>query len=83
MGALIYSIELLTDAIDDYLKNKEVMNGHAIEFAETFGWKIKNRINELMEIIGTTPLDMEYISRIQIQIKRISTEETFSTLVKN
>ena len=83
MGAVIVSIELLKDSIDDYLKLKKQLEGKLKEpfDSETFGWEIKNRLEELTKEIGDFSLKQEYISEINSLIVKIQEDITFSTLI--
>ncbi len=83
MGAIIISIELLEDSIDEYVKLKERLKGKLkVPFdAETFGWEVVNKLNGLIKEIGDNLLEEAYISRINSQINKIEDESAFSVLI--
>ena len=76
MGAVIYSIELLKDAVDDYMKLKKNGIGKALE------WKVTKRLEELMEQVGTYSLETRYIAQIEEQLTRIDSDAVFAELLK-
>ncbi|MFA6353574.1 MAG: hypothetical protein WCW93_01440 [Candidatus Paceibacterota bacterium] len=80
MGAIIYSIELLENAIDDYLEFKKILKGVPFN-AETHGWKINLRIEGLIKEIGDLPVEQEYISKINLQLTKIENESIFKNLI--
>ena len=83
MGAIIVSIDLLKEAIGDYFKNKEMIMPHESpeSFGETFGWKVKMRLEELIKEIDTYTLEEDYISQIKTELGRIANEAAFHTLI--
>lgn len=82
MGAIIVSIELLQEAIDEYLKIREILGkGDKLLDKQVFGYKIKMRLEGLIKEIGDYELEQEYISKISEQLKRLANEEVFAILV--
>ena len=77
MGAVIVSIELLKDSIDDYLKLKKQLEGKLKEpfDSETFGWEIKNRLEELTKEIGDFSLKQENVDLSRRLNKGIAKEK--------
>ncbi|MCX6754282.1 MAG: hypothetical protein NTU81_00430 [Candidatus Nomurabacteria bacterium] len=79
MGAIIYSIELLEDAIDDYVKFKDLFKDDFNK--EKFGWKINFRLEGLIKEIGDLSIEEEYKTKINLQIKKVENEIIFGTLI--
>jgi len=67
MGAIIYSIELLKEDIDE---------------KDRFDWRIPSRLEDLKTNIKGCPLDPEYITQIEEQLARIEAEKKYNVLIK-
>ena len=67
MGAIIYSIELLKEDIDEKDMND---------------WRIPGRLENLKTNIKGISLDPEYITQIEEQLVRIDGEKKYSVLIK-
>jgi len=82
MGAIIISIDLLKDSIDEYFEIKKISNKPNESFPEVFSSKPKGRLISLIKEIGDYKLEQEYISQIEEQLARIAGEVYFIDLVK-
>jgi len=67
MGAIIYSIELLKEDIDE---------------KDRYGWRIPERLEGLKANIKDCPLDPGYITQIEEQLARIEPEKKYNVLIK-
>lgn len=81
MGAIILSIELLKDAVDEYLENKKLFGVAGMPLEEAFSYRPKARLEELIKEIGDLKLEQDYISQIDEQLSRLAGETTFLTLI--
>lgn len=76
MGAIIYSIDLLKDAVDEYLRFKK----DGIE--KSLEWKVSMRLKELTEQVGAYTLETRYIAQIEEQLARIDRDTAFAESLK-
>lgn len=67
MGAIIYSIELLKEDIDEKDKND---------------WRIPSRLENLKNNIKGGTLDPEYVTQIEEQLARLEKEKKYNVLIK-
>ncbi|MFA5954472.1 MAG: hypothetical protein WC817_03000 [Patescibacteria group bacterium] len=82
MGAIIYSIELLENAIEDYFKTKKELVNKLENSSDdkTFGWKVNYRLEGLIKEIGDSKLEEDEVKKILIQISKIENESVFKVL---
>jgi hypothetical protein len=79
MGAIIVSIDLLKESIDDFLDYKDNIWDKSPESLERLSWKPKKRLEELIKEIGDLGLEKKYSTQINEQILRL-TDKTFDSL---
>ena len=75
MGAIIYSVDLLKDAIDEFLQFKKAGAG------DIYDWKVKNRLHETKKHVTGYILEPQYIASVEAQLVRIENEPKFKELV--
>ncbi|MEK7641707.1 MAG: hypothetical protein AAB365_01815 [Patescibacteria group bacterium] len=80
MGAVIFSTELLKDAIDDYFNLRKTTPSVDKNLG---GWKIELRLDELLKEIGDNIMEGEYASEILAQLDRLMNEKIFADKIEN
>jgi F0F1-type ATP synthase membrane subunit b/b' len=75
MGGMIYSNELLKDAIDEYLNLQKAGS-------DAYAWKVTMRLEELTKNVTGYLLQTQFIAQIEEQLKRIDSSTDFKEPIK-